>query len=579
MNVRSSMQMDSPIDSSRFGFLLATILVLAATTVVIAPMLLLGTVSGHDFPFHLASWMDVAKQWHQGTIYPQWAKLANWGLGEPRFVFYPPVSWMLGAALGSLLPWKAVPICFTALVLIGAGLSMFLLARESMPERQAALAAMLFTANPYHVLLIYYRGDFAELIASALFPLLPWGMMQIDRQGWRRVPIVALVLALIWLSNAPAAVIAVYSFVFLFAIAYVLRRDRRLLLYGAVATAGGFGLAAFYILPAAHQRAWVQINRVIADGLRPEQNFLFSRATSPAVNMDFNWKISCVVVFMTVLMIVAAIYAARSPAIPRFHYWLLVALGVISVFMMLPMSRPLWLIAPELHFVQFPWRFALPFAVAFSFLLGIASKPNRLSIWVAAAMLVLAGPVAKTLLAVKKPSSWKVAEITQLRQAIDAGIGYPGVPEYLPNSADSSVLSGNPISDPNPASENSDESTIRASNEDRNKFLVQATTARRIALSALDYPTSQVDLDGFRINSKSKDEYGCIVVPVPAGKHLIHISFERTWDAKLGIAISIFTGGFLSCLLLLTWPQRKFTALRQSKLEPRFSSATMPAAK
>jgi hypothetical protein len=579
MNVRSSMQIDSPIDSSRSGFVLATTLVLAATTVVIAPMLLLGTISGHDFPFHLASWMDVAKQWQQGTIYPQWAKLANWGLGEPRFVFYPPASWMLGAALGSLLPWKAVPICFTFLVLIGAGLSMFLLARESMPERQAALAAMLFTANPYHLLLIYYRADFAELIASALFPLLPWGLMQADRQGWRRVPIVALVLALIWLSNAPAAVIAVYSFVFLFAVAYILRRDRRLLLYGTVATAGGFGLAAFYILPAAHQRAWVQINRVIADGLRPEQNFLFSRATSPAVNMDFNWKISCVVVVMTVLMIVAAMYAARSAAIPRFHYWLLVALAAMSVFMMLRFSRPLWLIAPELHFVQFPWRFALPFAVAFSFLLGIASRPNRPLIWVAAAMLVLAGPVAKVGLALKKPTSWKVAEISQLQEAIDAGRGYPGVPEYLPNSADSRVLSGSPISRPNPAWADSHEFTLSAANEDRNGFLVQTASDRRIALNMLDYPTSRVDLDGVRINSKSKDEYGRIVVPLSAGKHLIHISVERTWDAKLGIAISICTGGFLSCLLLLTWPQRKFTALRQSKLEPRFSSATMPAAK
>jgi 6-pyruvoyl-tetrahydropterin synthase related domain len=575
MNGRSTMQIDSSLHQSRAGFLLAAILVVAASTVVIAPMLLLGTVSGHDFPFHLASWMDVAKQWHHGTVYPQWAQLANWGFGEPRFVFYPPGSWMLGAALGSFLPWKAVPISFTFLVLVAAGLSMFVLAREAMPERQAALAAMLFAANPYHLLLIYYRGDFAELIASALFPLLPWGLMQVDRRARRRVPIVALVLALIWLSNAPAAVIAVYSFVFLFGIAYVLRRDRRLLLYGAAATAGGFGLAAFYILPAAHERAWVQINRVLADGLRPDQNFLFSHATSPAVNMDFNWKISWVVVVMGVLMTAAAFYAAKSRAISRFHFGLVISLGAMSIFMMLSVSHPLWLIAPDLHFVQFPWRFAVPFAVAFSFLLGTTGRLNRPAIWAAAVILVLIGPVAKTLLAVKKPSSWKIAEISQLQQSIDAGIGYRGVPEYLPNGADSE----SPAPHADVSVNDSDDLTITDLNRDRSTFLVQTESPREIVVNVFDYPTLQLDIDGSAIHLKRTDNHGRLVVPVSAGKHRIRISFERKWDAVLGMGISLPTAVLLWCFAFLTWPRKNLTALRQRRFGPRRSSATLPAAK
>jgi hypothetical protein len=136
----------------------------------------------------------------------------------------------------SLLAWKIVPTLFVWLVLIGAGISMFLLARESPTPRQAVLVAALFAANPYHFLLIYYRSDFAELLASALLPL---GVVWVAREGWRRVPILALVVALIWLSNAPAAVIAVYSLVFLFLVAYAVRRDLRLLVYGAAAKAGG----------------------------------------------------------------------------------------------------------------------------------------------------------------------------------------------------------------------------------------------------------------------------------------------------------------------------------------------------
>src|SRR5712672_2562822 len=129
------------VSTIRHELLPAAVVIVVAATIVILPMLVLGTVSGRDFPFHLASWMDVARQWHHGTIYPQWAELANWGLGEPRFVFYPPASWMLGADLGSLLAWKAAPIAFVWLVLIAAGISMFVLARDAMPWRGAALAA------------------------------------------------------------------------------------------------------------------------------------------------------------------------------------------------------------------------------------------------------------------------------------------------------------------------------------------------------------------------------------------------------------------------------------------------------
>jgi len=77
----------------------------------------------HDFDIHLVSWFDCLNSWRHGIVYPQWTPSANYGAGEPRFIFYPPLTWMLGAALGLVLPWQAVPIVLTFLLLAATGLA------------------------------------------------------------------------------------------------------------------------------------------------------------------------------------------------------------------------------------------------------------------------------------------------------------------------------------------------------------------------------------------------------------------------------------------------------------------------
>src|SRR5713226_4592742 len=268
----------------------AILAVLVAATILVGPLIVLGNPYGHDVIFHVSSWMEVAQQWRQGIVYPRWAAGANYGLGEPRFIFYPPLDGMLGAVLSLVLPWKTVPGAFVWLVLVIAGTSVFRLARECMSRSDAAWAAVLYAANPYYQLVIYQRCAFAELLASAFFPLVVLYGLRVGRQGLKSVASLALVFAAVYLMDPPSAVIVTYSLPLLLVIVALVRKWPRLIVFGAAAMALGFLLVAFYIVPAALEQKWISL------GFRwsvPDKNFLFTRL-GEAWRIRFDMYVSAV---------------------------------------------------------------------------------------------------------------------------------------------------------------------------------------------------------------------------------------------------------------------------------------------
>ena len=77
------------------------VLLLAVVMVAVLPMAVRGTSCGADLDFHVQNWLELTRSWHEGVAYPRWDASANYGAGEPRFVFYPLVTRVLGATLGA----------------------------------------------------------------------------------------------------------------------------------------------------------------------------------------------------------------------------------------------------------------------------------------------------------------------------------------------------------------------------------------------------------------------------------------------------------------------------------------------
>jgi hypothetical protein len=147
-------------------------IILFAAAVAVAPQLIRGNSCGHDFDFHLVSWFDCLNSWRHGIPYPHWAASANFGAGEPRFVFYPPMTWMLGAVLGIVLPWALVPIALTWVLLAATGLAARALALEAISNGAATLAGCMALFSGYTLFCAYERSAFGELTGGFWIPLL-----------------------------------------------------------------------------------------------------------------------------------------------------------------------------------------------------------------------------------------------------------------------------------------------------------------------------------------------------------------------------------------------------------------------
>src|ERR1700686_3533648 len=297
------------------AWLFALVVSLATALAIISPFFWMGNASGHDFSFHVASWLDAAAQWHEGILLPRWTEGANHGFGEPRFIFYPPISWMFGAALGLVVPWIFVPAVFIVLTQTLAGMCAFVLGRRLFPQRGALVCAVCYAGNPYALLIVYMRSDFAGQLALAFFPLLFLAAAEVlglldqpARSPRRSILFLAMMFAAVWLTNAPGGVVASYSLTMLFAWTALTKKSWRPLLHGGAALALGFGLAAFYLVPAAYEQRWVNISLALASGLQPSQNFLYAVIADGEHNA-FNRIASHAAVLM---MVLTAVFAALS---------------------------------------------------------------------------------------------------------------------------------------------------------------------------------------------------------------------------------------------------------------------------
>ena len=589
---------------SRFrGYLYAAVVSCVVSLLIVTPFFFYGSASGHDFEFHAASWLDVAGQWKEGIVFPRWTEWANHGFGEPRFIFYPPFSWLLGGVLSFFISWTYVPVAFIVLVQTFAGVSAFALARRFLPERASLFGAICYAANPNALLIAYMRSDYAELLATAFYPLLFLAALQLggvvaalvdtysesgsaapfgfDAEMRKSLVFFSAMFAAVWLSNAPAGVIATYSVTLFFAWLAFRERAATPLVRGFSGMALGFALTSFYLLPAAYEQRWVNITQALSAGLLPTENFLYTATNDPEHTL-FNWIASTTAIVLIVIAGLAAL-AARSrqdaaagrgkprphkdsdvadsaldrvgvqTGLPDLVWRAMLLMAAAATFLMLRPTMIFWELLPKLKFVQFPWRWMSIVGVVFAFFLAATVSRSRFRwIWVVGVALALVGGATFFVHA----TWWDTDDITTLQAGVVAGGGFDGVDEYDPNGDDHYNLAVKApqvqvlAADPDAGNANPAGATILVERWTavEKRLRVTAVAPARVALRVLNYPAWRVEVNGARVAPENNGDTAQMVVPVPAGASEITVVFGRTWDRTVGGIASIISILFAAAL-------------------------------
>jgi hypothetical protein len=609
------------------------LLIPLAAFIAVIPLLIHGCSCGHDFDFHLLSWFEAARQFTHGNLHPHWAYTPAYNAGEPRFDFYPPLSWITGALLGLVLPWQWTPIVYTWLALTASSLALYYLAREFTPPNAALIAAVLYTVNPYMLFTAYERTAYAELLAAAWIPLLLHAILRKQIT----IPRIAIPIALLWLTNAPAAVMSCYALALLTVIRLatnssnrispVASNDRSATNPGApyiaassrcvgivqsttapanstpcntatqtplqiaintiAGTTLGLGLAAVYILPAAYERRYVQIAMAIIPNMRIQDNFLFHHTGDILHDQVLHTASLIAIILLTATALVLAYLVATNPRTPstkpgapssarslRLRWasrasatapanltrhqtiYALTTLTIAIALLLTPLTTFIWKHAPELAFLQFPWRLVAILAAAFALAVAITLPPIQFKPATTAVITIVIAAVFTYPAYTTFHQTCDVEDTVQARLALfHSNQGTEPTDEYTPKTADNdSLAQTNPAwwlsTDPNAKAPANSQPAPAPTH-----FSFRATQPGFLILNLRDYPSwniTSTDPNSMHLNHPNhiQRDDGLIALPLYyAADYKIEIDYVQRFDQTLGDIVSLVSLMLLAFLL------------------------------
>lgn len=341
---------------------------IAAGIATSLPAIIFGVPSNIDLSNHFRFALPFYEAIQQGNFYPGWLAESNAGYGDASFRFYPPgLYYLLAIARIVSGNWYIATLSVITLLSVIGALGVYFWARQFLPNNVAIWAGIFYALAPYHLNQLYQAFMLAEFAGAAVLPFV-MGFTERVCQRKRVIDIAGLAVSIAALvfTHLPLAVVGSLT-VALYALLRI-EKEQWSATIGRVAVAGILGLAASacYWTTVVAELSWIR-----ADNIKPDpsvdfrRNFVFSTFSPENLNV---WWMN-ILVFASIAMFwpcVMIFHRSSQPPIKSSMQRSAAFLGLFSLFMATPLSRPIWTILTPLQQVQFPWRWLIITSIAAS---------------------------------------------------------------------------------------------------------------------------------------------------------------------------------------------------------------------
>jgi 6-pyruvoyl-tetrahydropterin synthase-like protein len=568
------------------------------------PMLSVTFWTSHDGLHHIFRLANFDDGLRSGVLYPRWADALGFGYGFPVTNYYAPLAYYVAAFIHLFGAGILDSLKLTyALGFVVSALGMYRLARDFVGSRAALLAAVAYTYYPYHIADTYMRGTVTEFCALTFLPLIVWLVRRslqahTRRMQWIYALFSAVSLCALMLTHNLSAFLflpALGFYVLLVSVRRGWRECARALAWFAAEVALALALAAFYLLPALGEVAWIRAGQVsgsvddIQTMLTPITQFVslnFMQPYVPDAPASLQHPLGLAVALLSAVACMIGFARRKQLSSARRGEWIAWAtITVVTMIAMLNWSAPLWANVRVLAFVQYPYRLHAILGLALAMLIALGAQavdewyPSRITHRAARVVSGVIGLAIAEMLIVSSLGALDVAPqaLPGHKEPIsEAQINLVGMSEYDYQTALWARLYGGPwLLEYMPAwvTEAREEfflpmqsgsanlaplSAPRVALEDyrpqQRTLRVESAEPFQLSFHTFYFPSWQARVDGVAVPTFPTGPLALASVDVPAGQHMLTLAFESTQWQRAGEWLSLLT--VVMIVATVTWRGR-----------------------